>query len=98
MLMANTPFVIFLFSLSWLVGMGIYATYFNCDPYKAGYIEKTDEILPFFILEHLTYIPGFLGLFMATLFNGSLWYVYSNESKKHAHLQEMHIYNEYLIY
>ncbi|XP_031635976.1 sodium-coupled monocarboxylate transporter 1 [Contarinia nasturtii] len=71
-LMANVPFVTFLFSLSWLVGMGIYATYFNCDPYKAGLIEKTDEILPFFILERLTYIPGFLGLFMATLFNGSL--------------------------
>lgn len=51
---------------------GIYATYFNCDPYKAGYIEKTDEILPYFILDRLTYIPGFLGLFMATLFNGSL--------------------------
>lgn len=70
--MSNVPFVTFLFSLSWLVGLGIYATYFNCDPYKAGYIEKTDEILPFFILDRLTYIPGFLGLFMATLFNGSL--------------------------
>lgn len=75
--MANIPFVTFLFSLSWLVGMGIYATYFNCDPYKAGYIEKTDEILPYFIMDRLTYIPGFLGLFMATLFNGSLWYVSS---------------------
>lgn len=74
--MSNIPFVTFLFSLSWLVGMGIYATYFNCDPYKAGYIEKTDEILPYFIMERLTYIPGFLGLFMATLFNGSLWWAF----------------------
>lgn len=73
--MGNIPFVTFLFSLSWFVGMGIYATYVNCDPYKAGYIEKTDEILPYFILDRLSYIPGFLGLFMATLFNGSLWYV-----------------------
>lgn len=71
--MANVPFVSLLFSLSWIVGMGIYATYFNCDPYRAGYIEKTDEILPYFILQKLAYVPGFMGLFMATLFNGSLW-------------------------
>lgn len=71
--MANIPFVTFLFSLSWLVGMGIYATYFDCDPFKAGEIQKTDEILPYYIRQRFTYIPGFLGLFMATLFNGSLW-------------------------
>lgn len=53
--------------------MGIYATYFDCDPYRAGYIAKTDEILPYFIMQKLAYIPGFMGLFMATLFNGSLW-------------------------
>lgn len=69
--MANVPFVTFLFSLSWLVGMGIYATYFNCDPFKAGYIEKTDEILPYFILDRLTYIPGFLGLFMVSKIFGT---------------------------
>lgn len=71
--MANVPFVSFLFSLSWIVGMGIFSTYFNCDPFKAGYIGKMDELLPYFIIEKLSYIPGFLGLFMATLFNGSLW-------------------------
>lgn len=55
--------------------MGIYATYFNCDPLLAGNIQKTDEILPYFIMQKLAYVPGFMGLFMATLFNGSLWYV-----------------------
>lgn len=71
--MANVPFVSFLFSLAWVVGMGIYATYFDCDPLKAGKIDKMDEILPYFIIDKLAYIPGFLGLFIATLFNGSLW-------------------------
>lgn len=71
--MANVPFVSFLFSLAWLVGMGIFATYYNCDPFKGGYIGKMDELLPYFIIEKLSYIPGFMGLFMATLFNGSLW-------------------------
>lgn len=74
-LMANVPFVSFLFSLAWVVGMGIFATYYNCDPMITGDINRMDEILPYFIDQKLSYIPGFIGLFMATLFNGSLWYV-----------------------
>lgn len=77
--MANVPFVSFLFSLAWIVGMGIFATYYNCDPYRAGSIGKMDELLPYFIIEKLSYIPGFMGLFMATLFNGSLWYAGAND-------------------
>lgn len=71
-MMANIPLVIVLFSLSWLCGMGIFATYLNCDPLEAGYIQKIDEILPFFVQDKLAYIPGLMGLFMATLFNGAL--------------------------
>lgn len=62
-----------MFSLAWVVGMGVYSTYFMCDPMEAGYIKKIDEILPFFVEDKLSYIPGFLGIFMATLFNGALW-------------------------
>lgn len=55
--------------------MAIYSTYFQCDPLQAGYIKKFDGITPFFVNDKLTYIPGFMGLFLATLFNGALWYV-----------------------
>lgn len=72
--MANIPFTAFLFSLAWFVGMAIYSTYQDCDPLQAGYTTKIDSILPFFVNDKLSYIPGFLGLFMATLFNGALWY------------------------
>lgn len=71
--MANMPFITILFSLSWVVGMVIYSTYSMCDPMEAGYIKKMDEILPFFVEDKLSYIPGCLGIFMATLFNGALW-------------------------
>lgn len=57
----------------WIVGMVIYSTYIKCDPLEDGYITKYDEILPFFVHDKLMYIPGCLGLFMATLFNGALW-------------------------
>lgn len=52
--------------------MSIYSSYFNCDPLQAGYIKKMDEILPFFVEDKFAYMPGFLGLFMATIFNGAL--------------------------
>lgn len=72
-MMSNIPVIIVFFSLAWFAGMVIYADYVDCDPFKAGLIKKTDEILPFFVQDHLSFIPGFTGLFMATLFNGALW-------------------------
>lgn len=71
--MSNIPVIIVFFSLAWIAGMVIYACYFICDPLSAGLIKKTDEILPFFVEDQLAFIPGFIGLFMATLFNGALW-------------------------
>lgn len=72
MMMSNIPVIIVLFSLSWVAGIGIFATYFNCDPLKANYIRKKDEVLPFFVEDQFDYLPGFVGLFMATIFNGAL--------------------------
>lgn len=71
-LQGNIPVIIILFSLSWIAGMGIYATYADCDPLTAGYTKKMDEILPFFVEDKFAYMPGILGLFLATLFNGAL--------------------------
>ncbi|XP_039449985.1 sodium-coupled monocarboxylate transporter 1 isoform X3 [Culex pipiens pallens] len=71
-LMSNIPVVIGLFSLAWIVGMGVYSVYAQCDPMAAGYINKMDEILPFFVEDKFSYLPGVLGLFMASLFNGAL--------------------------
>lgn len=72
--MLNIPVITILFSLSWVVGMVVYAIYAECDPYKAGYIKKFDEILPFFVEDRFHYLPGILGLFLASLFNGALRY------------------------
>ncbi|XP_017477813.1 PREDICTED: sodium-coupled monocarboxylate transporter 1 [Rhagoletis zephyria] len=77
-MMTNIPIIFVFFSLSWLSGMVIYATYVNCDPYAEGYISKPDEILPFFVEDQLAVIPGFVGIFMAMLFNGALCMMVSN--------------------
>ncbi|XP_050306716.1 sodium-coupled monocarboxylate transporter 1 [Anthonomus grandis grandis] len=71
-LMCNIPVITVLFSLSWVVGMVVYAVYSSCDPLTSGYIKKYDEILPFFVEDRFSYLPGILGLFMASLFNGAL--------------------------
>lgn len=78
MMMSNIPMIFVLFSLSWVAGIGIYATYWNCDPLKAGFTDKKDELLPYFVDNEFDYMPGFTGLFMACLFNGALALQVSN--------------------
>ncbi|XP_070493909.1 sodium-coupled monocarboxylate transporter 1-like [Chironomus tepperi] len=72
MLMLNIPVIIFLFSLSWIVGMCIYSVYSDCDPLKFGYTKSADAILPFYIQDKYSFIPGLIGIFLSTLFNSAL--------------------------
>ncbi|KAJ8684371.1 hypothetical protein QAD02_020163, partial [Eretmocerus hayati] len=71
-MMANIPVITVLFSLSWIVGMVIFTNYADCDPMSIGYTSAFDEIVPFYVEDKFTYLPGLLGLVMATLFNSSL--------------------------
>lgn len=77
-LMFNIPVMTVLFSISWIVGMVIYANYAHCDPKRLGYISDIDEILPFYVEDKFYFLPGFLGLVMASLFNGALSLMVSN--------------------
>ncbi|XP_055604730.1 sodium-coupled monocarboxylate transporter 1-like [Uranotaenia lowii] len=76
----NIPVAASLFCLAWIVGFGVFSVYADCDPLKAGYTEKIDEILPFFMRDRFSYLPGMLGLFMASLFNGALSVAISNQN------------------
>jgi len=77
-LMGNIPIMTLLFSINWIVGMCVFANYFDCDPRKLGYISDIDEILPFYVEDKFYFLPGFLGLVMASLFNGALSFMVSN--------------------
>ncbi|XP_076240459.1 sodium-coupled monocarboxylate transporter 1 [Calliopsis andreniformis] len=77
-MMANIPIIFVLFSLSWVVGMVIFANYADCDPLTLGYISKFDEIVPFYVEDKFLNMPGLLGLVMATLFNSALTLAVSN--------------------
>ncbi|PSN43174.1 hypothetical protein C0J52_09913 [Blattella germanica] len=77
-MLANIPVITVLFSLSWIAGMVIFGNYADCDPLSLGFISKIDEILPFYIEDKFLFIPGLLGVFMASLFNGALSLSVSN--------------------
>ncbi|XP_032523465.2 sodium-coupled monocarboxylate transporter 2 [Danaus plexippus] len=77
-LLANVPAVLILFSLSWVVGMALYAVYKYCDPYMSGKIVAKDEVLPFYVQDQFTFLPGMLGLFLGSIFNGALSFLVSN--------------------
>ncbi|XP_050681923.1 sodium-coupled monocarboxylate transporter 1 [Leptidea sinapis] len=77
-LLSNVPAVSVLFSLSWVVGMVIYAIYKYCDPLMSGKISAHDEVLPFYVQDQFGFLPGMLGLFLGSLFNGALSFLVSN--------------------
>ncbi len=57
-----------------IAGLVIYATYWSCDPQSLGLIDKKDELVTFFVLDHLLHFYGLPGLFLASLLSGSLRY------------------------
>ncbi|KAH8023833.1 hypothetical protein HPB51_018052 [Rhipicephalus microplus] len=59
-------------TLGCVAGLVIYANYPNCDPLKSGKISKQDQLIPFFVMETLSVVPGLPGLFVACVFSGAL--------------------------
>ncbi|XP_042863379.1 sodium-coupled monocarboxylate transporter 1-like [Penaeus japonicus] len=66
------PFYTLIVSLTMIAGIVMFATYEGCDPLAAGLITKKDQILPFYVMDQLSVIPGLPGLFVACIFSGSL--------------------------
>lgn len=68
-------FAIFTFltkSISCFSGLIMYAKYKDCDPLTAGYIQKADQILPYYVLDIAGDIPGLSGLFLSGLLSTAL--------------------------
>ncbi|KAB7494174.1 Sodium-coupled monocarboxylate transporter 1 [Armadillidium nasatum] len=53
-------------------GLVIYATYAGCDPMALRKIKKKDEIMPYFVMDKLSLIPGLPGLFVAAIIGAAL--------------------------
>uniref|UniRef100_A0A7G3AYE8 Putative sodium/solute symporter n=2 Tax=Lutzomyia longipalpis TaxID=7200 RepID=A0A7G3AYE8_LUTLO len=64
--------LIFIKSCCIFVGLIMYTKYESCDPYSMGVVKKLDQILPFFIMDVGSSIPGLPGLFIAGIFSAAL--------------------------
>lgn len=68
----SLPLTLILSTVVCLVGLVIYATYHDCDPYLLDMVHARDQLLPFLVMDKLTFLPGLPGLFVACLFSASL--------------------------
>lgn len=55
-----------------LLGLVLSATYAECDPFVTKQIERTDQLLPYYVLNIAKNIPGLSGLFTAGVLTASL--------------------------
>jgi hypothetical protein len=59
-------------SCSVFIGLTMYARYADCDPFTTGAVKKNDQLLPYFIMDVASHIPGLSGLFIAGIFCAAL--------------------------
>ncbi|XP_069699563.1 sodium-coupled monocarboxylate transporter 1-like [Periplaneta americana] len=63
---------IFIKSVSTFMGLTIFATYYDCDPLKTKAISRSDQLIPYYIMDVASLIPGLPGLFVAGIFSAAL--------------------------
>ncbi|XP_078333611.1 sodium-coupled monocarboxylate transporter 1-like [Crassostrea virginica] len=70
----NLPAAVLYETLMTFLGLAIFAYYAmgRCDLQEAGIIQSSNEIVPYFMMEQLSDIPGLAGLFLACLFSATL--------------------------
>ena len=68
----NIPPVVLIALTAIYCGIIIFAKYHGCDPISMGIIERTDQLMPYYVMQTMAKIPGIPGLFTAGVFSGAL--------------------------
>lgn len=68
----NIPPVVCISLMAITCGIVIFARYYECDPVSMGIIKRTDQLMPYFVMESMSWMPGVAGFFTACVFSGSL--------------------------
>ncbi|XP_058802925.1 putative sodium-dependent multivitamin transporter [Phymastichus coffea] len=68
----NLPFLCGLSLLTCFSGLAIYSYYYDCDPLLAGRIDTPDMLMPRYVMDSLSHLPGVAGLFVAGILSASL--------------------------
>ncbi|KAG8229116.1 hypothetical protein J437_LFUL009585 [Ladona fulva] len=64
--------VLFITVISLYAGLLIYASYHDCDLISSKVVRASDQLLPYFVMDVASSIPGLPGLFMAGVFSAAL--------------------------
>lgn len=64
--------ILVIVSLCCYTGLVIYATFADCDPLSTGAIQKSDQLLPYFVMTITGAIPALPGIFMCGVFSAAL--------------------------
>ncbi|CAG2166362.1 unnamed protein product [Oppiella nova] len=66
------PGYILMLSFTVLIGVVMYARYYDCDPMMTGRVARPDQLLPYFVLDIFEDdYPGLPGMFVACVFGSS---------------------------
>ncbi|CAI9723615.1 sodium-coupled monocarboxylate transporter 1-like [Octopus vulgaris] len=68
----NFPLLLVILYLCGLIGVVLYAFYSKCDPLHAELITASDQLVPLFVMDTLQNLPGVPGMFLASIFSGTL--------------------------
>ena len=58
--------------LGCLSGLVMYAYFSKCDPYAMGWVESSDQLIPYLVTEIFEEMPGLAGLYIASIYSGTL--------------------------
>ncbi|XP_004531110.1 putative sodium-dependent multivitamin transporter [Ceratitis capitata] len=68
----NLPILMLLSFSTCFSGLCIYYYYKDCDPLLEGRISSRDQLMPLFVVDTMSNIPGLSGLFVSGIFSASL--------------------------
>ncbi|XP_039947507.1 sodium-coupled monocarboxylate transporter 1-like isoform X2 [Bactrocera tryoni] len=59
-------------TINCFIGIVMYSYYHDCDPIKAGLVNKPDKMVPFFVQDIIGHLIGMPGLFISCVFSAAL--------------------------
>uniref|UniRef100_H2Z0C9 Sodium/solute symporter n=1 Tax=Ciona savignyi TaxID=51511 RepID=H2Z0C9_CIOSA len=54
------------------LGLVMFAVYSKCDPLTSGEVKKSDQLIPYLVMDILHSVPGIPGIFVAAAYSGTL--------------------------
>ncbi|XP_076436062.1 sodium-coupled monocarboxylate transporter 1-like isoform X2 [Babylonia areolata] len=71
-MLLSFPGLVIIVSMACFLGVIMFAFYADCDPIRFGLIEKSDQLVPLYVMDVLGTLHGLPGIFVSAIVSGSL--------------------------